>query len=94
MRDNRLSELIEDPERAEADLWSRRGFLRGAGAALIYRLDRGADPRRARRMRDGRQDYVKEQKKDFLSCRHKSSASAPTTLPNHATISGLSTLSL
>lgn len=37
MKERSLTELIDDPDRARHELWSRRGFLHGAGAAVLGR---------------------------------------------------------
>jgi DMSO/TMAO reductase YedYZ molybdopterin-dependent catalytic subunit len=39
-----LSELLEDPDRAQAELWSRRGFLRGAQSTALLAIARAGIP--------------------------------------------------
>lgn len=43
-KERSLSQLIEDPERAETELWSRRSFLRGAHSSALLAIARAGIP--------------------------------------------------
>ncbi len=44
VKDRQLTELVEDPQRAHAELWTRRGFLRGANATALVAIARAGIP--------------------------------------------------